>query len=48
MALIIGLQNMLTQAERQSKTDSKDELGPLQNQVTVPNNRPKVVLDNLG
>jgi hypothetical protein len=52
MALITGLQNnaqtMLAQAERQAKTDSIDELGPLQNQVTVPDTRTKVVLDNLG
>jgi hypothetical protein len=52
MALVMGLQNkaqnMLAQAERQAKTDSIDKLGPLQNQVTAPDNRVKVVLDNLG
>jgi hypothetical protein len=39
---------MLVQAERQAKTDSIHELGPLQYQITVPNNGPEVVLDNLG
>jgi hypothetical protein len=52
IALITGLQNkaqnMLAQTERQAKTDGIDELGPLQYQVTAPNNGPKVVLDNLG
>jgi hypothetical protein len=38
---------MLAQAERQSQTDGIQELGPLQNQITPPNNRPKVMLDNL-
>jgi hypothetical protein len=49
--LISGLQhntkNMLPQAERQSQADGIQELGPLQNQITPPNNRPEVVLDNL-
>jgi hypothetical protein len=52
IALITGLQNntqnMLAHIERQAKTDGIEELGPLQYQVTGPNNRPKVVLDNLG
>jgi len=52
IALITGLQNnaqnMLAHAEGQAKIDSIYELGPLQNQVIAPNNRPKIVLDNLG
>jgi hypothetical protein len=38
---------MLAQAERQSQLDDIQELSPLQNQITPPNNRPEVVLDNL-
>jgi hypothetical protein len=39
---------MLAQAERQAKTDGIYKLGPFQDQITVPNNGPEVVLDNLG
>jgi hypothetical protein len=39
---------MLAQAEGQAKTNGIHKLGPLQYQVTAPNNRPEVVLDNLG
>jgi len=49
--VISGLQhntkNMLAQAERQSQADGIQELSPLQNQITPPNNRLEVVLDNL-
>jgi hypothetical protein len=39
---------MLAQIERQAKTDGIYELDPFQYQITTPNNRPEVVLDNLG
>lgn len=39
---------MLAQAEGQAKADGIYELGPLQYQITVPNNGPEVMLDNLG
>jgi len=39
---------MLAQAERQAKTDGIYKLGPLQDQITAPNNGSEVVLDNLG
>jgi hypothetical protein len=39
---------MLAQAERQMKADCKNKLGPLQDQITEPNNGPEVVLNNLG
>jgi hypothetical protein len=52
IALITSLQNnsqnMLAQTEGQAKTDGIYALGPLQYQVTAPNDRPEVVLDNLG
>jgi hypothetical protein len=38
---------MLAQAERQANVNSINKLGPLQDQITVPNNGPKVVLNNL-
>jgi hypothetical protein len=39
---------MLTQVEGQAKADGIDKLGPFQDQITAPNNGPKVVLNNLG
>jgi len=38
---------MLAQAKRQVQTDGIYKLCPLQNQITLPNNRPEIVLDDL-
>jgi hypothetical protein len=49
--LISGLQhdikNMLAQAEWQSHNDGIHELSSLLDQITSPNSRPEIVLDNL-
>jgi hypothetical protein len=42
------LSSSLAQAEGQVKADGIDILGPLQDQITAPNNGPEVVLNNLG
>jgi hypothetical protein len=39
---------MLAQAEREAEVDGINELGLLQNQVTAPDNWPKVVLNYFG
>jgi hypothetical protein len=39
---------MLTQTERQSQTNGIQELSLLKNQITPPNNRLEVVLNNLN
>jgi hypothetical protein len=38
---------MLARAERQVEMNGIDKLGPLQNQVTTLDGRPKIVLNNL-
>jgi hypothetical protein len=52
ISLIMGLQhntqNMLAQAERQAKVNCIDKLGPFQDQITAPSNRPDVLLNELG
>jgi hypothetical protein len=39
---------MLAQEERQEEADSINKVGPLQDQITAPNNGLEVVLNNLG
>jgi hypothetical protein len=39
---------MLAQAERQAKVNNIDKLGPFQDQITTPSNRPDVLLNDLG
>jgi len=39
---------MLAHAERQAKVDCIDKLGPFQDQITAPSNRPNVLLNDLG
>jgi hypothetical protein len=51
ITLISGFQHntkdMLAQAKQQSQADHIQKLCPLQNQITTPDNRPKIVLDDL-
>jgi hypothetical protein len=39
---------MFAQAKGQAKADGIEKLGPLQDQITAPNNGLEVVLNNLG
>jgi len=39
---------VLAQAERQAEVDCIDKLGPFQNKITAPGNRPDVLLNDLG
>jgi hypothetical protein len=39
---------MLAQAKRQAKVDCIDKLGPFQDQITPPSNKPDVLLNDLG
>jgi hypothetical protein len=39
---------MLAQAERQTKVNWIDKLGPFQDQIIAPSNRPDVLLNDLG
>jgi hypothetical protein len=52
ITLISGLRHntkdMLAQTKRQSEADGIQKLCPLQNQITTPDNRPEIMLDDLS